>query len=85
MGKAASRRDADSIVVFSPFGLGALDLAVADYVRKLGLAQGKGRMIESFLPLAIGRETQSAVTKQSRIRRDSSQRLIFRRSKDRRG
>jgi ornithine cyclodeaminase/alanine dehydrogenase-like protein (mu-crystallin family) len=50
MGKAASRRDADSIVVFSPFGQGALDLAVADFVRKLGLAQGKGMMIESFLP-----------------------------------
>jgi len=50
MGKAASRRDAESIVVFSPFGLGALDLAVADFVRKLGLAQGKGTMIDSFLP-----------------------------------
>ena len=50
MGKAASRRDAESIVVFSPFGLGALDLAVADFVRKLGLAQGKGTLIDSFLP-----------------------------------
>jgi ornithine cyclodeaminase/alanine dehydrogenase-like protein (mu-crystallin family) len=50
MGKAASRRDADSRVVFSPLGLGSLDLAVADFVRKLGLAQGKGMMIESFLP-----------------------------------
>lgn len=50
MGKAASRRDAESIVVFSPFGLGVLDLAVADLVRKLGLAHGKGTMIGSFLP-----------------------------------
>jgi hypothetical protein len=50
MGKAASRRDADTIVVFGPFELGALDLAVADFVRKLGLAHGKGMMIESFLP-----------------------------------
>jgi ornithine cyclodeaminase len=49
-GKAASRRDAESIVVFSPFGLGVLDLAIADFVRKLGLAQGKGTMIDSFLP-----------------------------------
>jgi len=49
-GKAASRRDAESIVIFSPFGLGVLDLAVADFVRKLGLAQGKGTMISSFLP-----------------------------------
>jgi ornithine cyclodeaminase len=50
MGKAASRRNAASIVVFSPFGLGALDLAVADFVRQLGLEQGKGTMIGSFLP-----------------------------------
>jgi N-[(2S)-2-amino-2-carboxyethyl]-L-glutamate dehydrogenase len=50
MRKAASRRDADSVVVFSPFGLGVLDLAVADFVRKLGLAQGKGTMISAFLP-----------------------------------
>jgi N-[(2S)-2-amino-2-carboxyethyl]-L-glutamate dehydrogenase len=49
-GKAAPRRDAESIVVFSPFGLGVLDLAVADFVRKLGLAQGKGTTISSFLP-----------------------------------
>jgi len=50
MGKADARRDPESIVVFSPFGLGALDLAVADFVRELGLAQGKGTMIGSFLP-----------------------------------
>jgi N-[(2S)-2-amino-2-carboxyethyl]-L-glutamate dehydrogenase len=50
MRKAASMRDADSIVVFRPFGLGALDLAVADFVRKLGHAQGRGTMIGSFLP-----------------------------------
>jgi hypothetical protein len=50
MGKAAPGRDAYSIVVFSPFGLGALYLAVADFVRKPGLAQRNGMMIESFLP-----------------------------------
>lgn len=49
-GSQSPGRDADSIVVFRPFGLGALDLAAADFVRKLGLAQGKGMMIESFLP-----------------------------------
>jgi hypothetical protein len=50
MGKAASRRDAESIVVFNPFGLRGLDLAVAGFVKKLGLAQWKGTMIESFIP-----------------------------------
>jgi N-[(2S)-2-amino-2-carboxyethyl]-L-glutamate dehydrogenase len=51
MGKADARRDAESIVVFSPFGLGVLDVAVAKFVRDLGLAQGKGTMIDSFLPV----------------------------------
>jgi len=50
MGKAAPRKDAESIVVFSPFGLGVLDLAVADFVRNLGIAQEKGTTIRSFLP-----------------------------------
>jgi ornithine cyclodeaminase len=50
MGKAAPRRDPESIVIFSPFGLGVLDLAIADMVRELGLTQGKGTMIGSFLP-----------------------------------
>jgi 2,3-diaminopropionate biosynthesis protein SbnB len=49
-GKTVARRDAESTVVFSPFGLGILDLALADLVRELGLAQGKGTMISSFLP-----------------------------------
>jgi hypothetical protein len=38
------------IVFFSPFGLGVLDPAVANFVRELGLAQWKGTMIGSFLP-----------------------------------
>lgn len=50
MGEAASRRDEESIVIFSPFGLGVLDLAVADFVRNLGIAQEKGTTIRSFLP-----------------------------------
>jgi 2,3-diaminopropionate biosynthesis protein SbnB len=49
-GKAAPRRRAESIVVFSPFGLGVLDLAVADFVKRLAIDQGKGTMIGSFLP-----------------------------------
>jgi 2,3-diaminopropionate biosynthesis protein SbnB len=52
MGKAEARRYAKSIVVFSPFGLGVLDLAVAKLVRDLGLAQGKGTIIGSFLPMS---------------------------------
>jgi ornithine cyclodeaminase len=50
MGKAAARRDAESVAVFSPFGLGVLDLAVSKLVRDLGIEQGRGTVISSFLP-----------------------------------
>lgn len=50
MGKAAARRDAESVAVFSPFGLGVLDLAVSKLIRDLGIEQGRGTVISSFLP-----------------------------------
>lgn len=50
MGNAAARRDAGSVSVFSPFGLGVLDLAVSKIVRDLALEQGRGTVISSFLP-----------------------------------
>ncbi len=49
-GKAPARRDAESAAVFSPFGLGTLDLAVSRLVRDLALGQGRGTVISSFLP-----------------------------------
>ncbi|HEX8178804.1 MAG TPA: 2,3-diaminopropionate biosynthesis protein SbnB [Pyrinomonadaceae bacterium] len=49
-GHAPARRDADSIAIFSPFGLGVLDLAVSKLVRDLALAESKGSRISSFLP-----------------------------------
>jgi len=51
-GKAAPRIDAESISVFSPFGLGVLDLAVANFARDLGLKQNPAAVITSFLPAA---------------------------------
>lgn len=47
---AAPRRDEHSRAVFSPFGLGVLDLAVSKFVRDLGVKQEQGIVIESFLP-----------------------------------
>jgi ornithine cyclodeaminase len=38
------------VAVFSPFGLGILDLAVAKLVRNLGLEDGHGTVTKSFLP-----------------------------------
>ena len=49
-GRAPARRDPESIAVFSPFGLGVLDLAVAKLVFGLGLEHRSGSSIESFLP-----------------------------------
>lgn len=49
-GRAVARRDADSIAIFSPFGLGVLDLAVARLVRDLELERGDRSVVKEFLP-----------------------------------
>lgn len=49
-GAAPAKKDPKSITVFSPFGLGVLDLAVAELVYKRAVKEGKGILIESFLP-----------------------------------
>jgi 2,3-diaminopropionate biosynthesis protein SbnB len=52
-GAAPARRDATSTVVFSPFGLGVLDLAVGKLVRDLALGAGRGRTIPAFQPREV--------------------------------
>ena len=49
-GAAAPRRDVNGLTVFSPFGLGILDLAVSSLVCELAEQQKVGTVIESFLP-----------------------------------
>jgi ornithine cyclodeaminase len=49
-GLKPGRRDRNGAVVFSPFGLGILDLAVGRLVRDLAAASGLGTRIQSFLP-----------------------------------
>lgn len=44
--------DPDRVTVFSPFGLGVLDLAVALFAYQLSLEQKVGTVVESFLPTA---------------------------------
>jgi 2,3-diaminopropionate biosynthesis protein SbnB len=48
--KAPARKDNESIAIFSPFGLGILDLALAKMACDFAGKEGKGRIIEPFLP-----------------------------------
>lgn len=49
-GDAPVKRNKDSITVFSPFGVGVLDIAVGKLVRDLGVQQGHGMLLNSFFP-----------------------------------
>jgi ornithine cyclodeaminase len=51
-GAITPRRDTDGITVFSPFGLGVLDLAVAKLVCELEPNADEQTIISSFLPAA---------------------------------
>ena len=48
-------RDPDRVTVYSPFGLGVLDLAVAELVRSGAELSGLGTRIDDFLPGAADR------------------------------
>lgn len=48
-GEATARSGSHPITIFSPFGLGILDLAVAKLVRDLANERGHGAVISSFL------------------------------------
>ena len=48
--RCPARADTDGTTVFSPFGLGVLDLAVADLVRRRAIERGIGTTIDDFLP-----------------------------------
>ncbi|HYG64669.1 MAG TPA: 2,3-diaminopropionate biosynthesis protein SbnB [Thermoanaerobaculia bacterium] len=49
-GRAPAKANPDQLTIFSPFGLGVLDLAVGQMARSLALESGQGTVIESFLP-----------------------------------
>jgi 2,3-diaminopropionate biosynthesis protein SbnB len=49
-GDAVSHMDEKPVAIFSPFGLGVLDLALAEFVKQQAIEQGIGTWIDSFLP-----------------------------------
>ena len=59
-GAAAPRRGDGSVAVFSPFGLGVLDLALAKLVYEHAVERGVGEVIASFLPESWGGEGRVA-------------------------
>src|SRR5262245_60035998 len=55
-GRASARNGSEGVSVFSPFGLGVLDLAVGKLVTELAHHQGLEKLISSFLPSPWGEE-----------------------------
>ncbi|GAA3849332.1 2,3-diaminopropionate biosynthesis protein SbnB [Saccharothrix violaceirubra] len=49
-GRVAFTRDTTRPLVYSPFGLGALDMAVAEFVNAEAAARGLGTTVAGFLP-----------------------------------
>ena len=48
LGQVPARITETATVIFSPFGLGILDLAVAAYVRRIALQRGYGQVLRDF-------------------------------------
>lgn len=57
-GMAPPRRDDHSLAIFSPFGLGILDIALGEYVLEQALRRGKGSILSSFLPRSWKRHAE---------------------------
>jgi N-[(2S)-2-amino-2-carboxyethyl]-L-glutamate dehydrogenase len=49
-GVVPARQDSHKLAIFSPFGLGVLDLALGQLAYKLAIAENMGQTIKSFLP-----------------------------------
>jgi 2,3-diaminopropionate biosynthesis protein SbnB len=63
LGHAPPRQHAGGVLLFSPFGLGVLDLAVSQFVYELAREQSRGLVIDSFLPDVWEGNTATCITK----------------------
>lgn len=50
LGRGPARTTADKITIFSPFGLGILDIALGKFLCELGANGNAGTIMDSFLP-----------------------------------
>jgi len=65
-GVAPIRRSDRQIAIFSPFGLGVLDLGVAAFVRECAVADGAGVQVGDFLGLPWHQAATAAATDSAR-------------------
>ena len=61
-GVAPPKQDDSKLTIFSPFGLGILDLALGQLAYKLAIEQNLGETIESFLPASWLERSESRVS-----------------------
>lgn len=60
LGRAAPRAGRAGTTIFSPFGLGILDLAVAHFLFEEALRKGMGTVVDSFFPETWQRRTDGS-------------------------
>lgn len=65
LGRAALRNEANHTTIFSPFGLGILDIALAAYVFEQGIGKSLGTVMKSFFPAAWTERTETSLSSQS--------------------
>lgn len=63
LGRAAAPNPAHQTTIFSPFGLGILDLALADFVFRQGIKQDLGVAMNSFFPEAWTERTETKLAR----------------------
>lgn len=62
-GKSTGRTHAQSVVIFSPFGLGVLDIALGAYVRTLAYEECIGVRVLDFMPPSFDSDLQEKTAK----------------------
>lgn len=67
LGRATTANPAHQTVIFSPFGLGILDLALADFVFRQGVEQNLGTVMTSFFPAPWTERTETALARSTSV------------------